>query len=81
MSPVNSVSGSLLQQGTAGLQRSQSGMLNASERIASANLSTPTQDLVEPLIDLKVEELTFTASAKVIKTADDMIGTLLDVTA
>ncbi len=81
MSPVNSVSGSLLQQGAAGLQRSQAGLLSASQRIASASLSTPTQDLVEPLVDLKVEKLLFTASAKVVKTADDVIGTLLDVTA
>lgn len=81
MSPVNSVSGSALQQGLNGMQRSQAGVLDASQRIASANLSTPTEDLVEPLIDLKVEELLFTASAKVVKTADDLIGSLLDVTA
>ncbi len=41
----------------------------------------PKQSLVEPLIDIKVEQTVFDASAKVVSVADQAIGSLLDTKA
>ncbi|WP_020407595.1 hypothetical protein [Hahella ganghwensis] len=38
-------------------------------------------DLAEPLVDLKLYETSVKASAKVVKVADEVIGTLLDIKA
>ncbi|WP_370979851.1 hypothetical protein [Agaribacterium sp. ZY112] len=39
------------------------------------------QDINEPLIELRRQELVFNASASVVRTADDTLGTLLDTQA
>jgi len=36
-------------------------------------------NIAEPIVELKRQELMFTASAKIIKVADDTLGSLLDV--
>lgn len=38
-----------------------------------------TGNIAEPIIELKRQELLFTASAKIVKVADDALGSLLDV--
>lgn len=38
-----------------------------------------TGNIAEPIIELKRQELLFTASARVVKVADDTLGSLLDV--
>ncbi|BFM13350.1 hypothetical protein R50072_35030 [Simiduia litorea] len=40
-----------------------------------------SQDVVEPLINLRRQEQLFNASAQIIKTADETLGSLLDVKA
>lgn len=40
-----------------------------------------TQDLIDPIVDLKIEQHVFDASAKIVKTADEMLGTLMDIKA
>ena len=40
-----------------------------------------TADLVEPMIDMMVEQNVFDASAKVVQASDRMMGSLLDVMA
>lgn len=40
-----------------------------------------TQDVVEPLVNLKRQEQLFNASAQIVKTADETLGSLLDVKA
>ncbi|HAS76411.1 MAG TPA: flagellar biosynthesis protein FlgE, partial [Marinobacter adhaerens] len=37
--------------------------------------------LVEPIVDLKIYERSVEASAQVVKTADETLGTLLDIMA
>ena len=79
-----------LQTGVTGVQRSISGMEQAAQKVASSGaesisspdgvLSSPS-DLVEPLAELKLYEATANASAKVVKTADQALGTLLDINA
>ena len=41
--------------------------------------SGSTGDIAEPLIELRRQELLFTASARVVSVADDTLGSLLDV--
>ena len=41
--------------------------------------SASTGDIAEPLIELRRQELLFTASARVVSVADDTLGSLLDV--
>jgi flagellar hook protein FlgE len=38
-------------------------------------------DFAEPLIKMKIEQRVFDASAKIVKTADEMLGTLMDTSA
>lgn len=40
-----------------------------------------SQDVVEPLINLRRQEQLFNASAQIVKTADQTLGSLLDVKA
>lgn len=40
----------------------------------------PTRDVVEPLIEMRRQELLFTASAKTVSIADKTLGSLIDVT-
>jgi flagellar hook protein FlgE len=76
--------GSVINQGLIGMQKSQSSMFQSAQQIAGmakegANASP--QDLAENLVNLKVQQNMFDSSAKVVKTASDTIGTLLDVKA
>jgi flagellar hook protein FlgE len=76
--------GSVINQGLIGMQKSQSSMFQSAQQIAGmakegANAST--QDLAENLVNLKVQQNMFDSSAKVVKTASDTIGTLLDIKA
>ncbi|ARU55927.1 flagellar hook protein FlgE [Oleiphilus messinensis] len=79
-----------LQTGVTGVQKSISGMEQAAQKVAASGsenvsssngaLSSPA-DIVEPLVELKLYEATANASAKVVKTADQALGTLLDINA
>jgi hypothetical protein len=87
--------GSVVNQGLIGMQKSQSSMLQSAQQIAQVgttqrnnpqgnNLQSNNlqgNDLVEPLVNLKIQTQLFDSSAKVVKAADDAIGTLLDVRA
>lgn len=77
--------GSVVNQGLIGMQKSQSSMLQSAEQIAQAGTTQRDNpkgnDLVEPLVNLKVQTQLFDSSAKVVKAADEAIGTLLDVRA
>lgn len=77
--------GSVVTQGLIGMQKSQSSMLQSAQQIAQAGTTQrdnpQANDLAEPLVNLKVQTQLFDSSAKVVKAADDAIGTLLDVKA
>lgn len=77
--------GSIVNQGLIGMQKSQSSMLQSAQQIAQAGTTQrdnpQTNDIAEPLINLKIQSQIFDSSAKVIKSADETIGTLLDVKA
>jgi flagellar hook protein FlgE len=76
--------GSVINQGLIGMQKSQSSMYQSAQQIAGmakegANASP--QDLAENLVNLKVQQNLFDSSAKVVKTANDTLGSLLDTKA
>lgn len=82
--------GSVVNQGLIGMQNSQSSMLQSARQIAQAGTTqradapaanSQSQDLASSLVNLKVQSQVFDSSAKVVKAADEMIGTLLDVRA
>jgi hypothetical protein len=82
--------GSVVNQGLIGMQKSQSSMLQSAQQIAQVGTTQRNNpqgnnlqgnDLVEPLVNLKIQTQLFDSSAKVVKAADDAIGTLLDVRA
>lgn len=73
--------GSVVTQGLIGMQRSQTEMARSAQQIAEAGTTqkdNPAKnDLVEPLVNIKAQSQVFDASAKIVKAADETIGTLL----
>lgn len=78
-------SGSAVNQGLIGMQRSQAEISKSAQQIVSAGTTqrdNPAQnDVVESLVNIKVQTQIFDASAKIVKTADEAIGTLLNAKA
>ncbi len=88
---INNVQESALNIGLKGFQDAQSRVNEAAHQIASQSVidssasssssSVNQNDLTTSLIDLKVAELDAKANVKVIQTASDLIGSLLDIRA
>jgi len=84
-----------LNIGLQGFQDAQSRVAAAAQEIASHSVKDPSitansssnstsinqNDLTTSLVDLKVAELDAKANVKVIQTASDLIGSLLDIRA
>ncbi|MFT6733699.1 MAG: hypothetical protein ACJAS9_001889 [Polaribacter sp.] len=95
MMQVDYVNNSALNIGLKGFQDAQSRVVVAAQEIASqsvrdssssSNVSGDSilinqKDLTTSLVDLKVAELDAKANVKVIQTASDLIGSLLDIRA
>ena len=80
---------SILSVGSQGIQNGLNTARQAAEDIATAT-TTPvaetsdqslTTDITEAAVELKLGEQQVQASAAVVRTADDVLGALLDVTA
>ena len=69
-----------LAVGIQGIQDGMVGMENAARKIARGG-TDGAGSLVEPIVDLKIYERSVEASAQVVKTADETLGTLLDIMA
>ncbi len=76
---ITSVTGSALQ----GIQRGLQGLRrNASEIASAENMrSGPGKDMTRALVELHQNKLYTSANIKTLKTADEIIGTLLDIKA
>jgi hypothetical protein len=77
---INSITGTALQ----GIQRGLQGVRRNAGEIASAQnmgAGTPNKNLTRSLVELHQNELYTTVNMKTLKTADQIIGTLLDVKA
>ena len=81
----NTNTGSTLQQGLNGLQNSTRATVEAANELVSAGTllrtTTVTSDLVEPTIEIVRQQQLFNASAQVVKSADETLGTLVDIRA
>lgn len=70
---------SAFQAGIAGVQSGVYGTSQNAAQIARAD-QLSSQQLTEALVQLEANKQQVQASAKVIETSSDMIGTLLDIT-
>ena len=75
---------SVMQIGFSGMRNAYAGMVQSSQQIASAatqEYGASMPDIVDNMISLKKNQQLFDASAKVVETSDQMLGTLLDIRA
>lgn len=74
---------SAMNLGIQGIQKGMDGLRQNAQQIASNTSSNDISggDVSASLIDMNLNKLEVEMSAKVVKTASDMIGTLLDITA
>ncbi|MFC4258312.1 flagellar biosynthesis protein FlgE [Marinobacter lacisalsi] len=76
-----------LNIGIQGIQDGMQGMEGAARKIARGGVDGPRgsaeggNSMIEPIVDLKLYERSVEASAQVVKTADETLGTLLDLRA
>ncbi|MDM5095352.1 flagellar biosynthesis protein FlgE [Aeromonas rivipollensis] len=71
---------SAMTTGVQGFQRAEQLAGQASGQLARLNTQAGDQvQVTDELVNLKVAELHAGASAKVIQTASDMLGTLIDI--
>ncbi len=75
---------SVLQTGLQGVQQGVDGAEKAATQIVRGGkdgASGSNGDILEPIVDLKLYARSVEASAQVVKTADEVLGTLLDTMA
>ncbi len=81
----NTSTGSAMQQGLNGMQNSTRATVEAANELVSAGTllrtTTVTSDIVEPTIEIVRQQQLFNASAQVVKSADETLGTLVDIRA
>ena len=76
----------ILNTGVQGFQDASARANQAAQDIASQNVTNASEnsidqtDLTSSLVDLKVAEFDAKANLKVIQTASDLVGSLLDIT-
>lgn len=77
--------GSVVNQGLIGMQKIQASMLQSAQQIAQAGTTQrdnpQVNDVTESLVNLRAQSQVFDSSAKVVKSAEETIGTLLDIKA
>ena len=72
---------SVTSNALSGIQRAQDGMQRNASNIARANQGDKTKDVTRSLVELNQHKNAGIASMKVLKVADEMLGSLLDVKA
>lgn len=74
---------SALNNGMAGIQRGMAMADKSAAKIASAENSASGNpaDVAEPLVDLMIARLQVEASAKVVETVSETIGSIIDIKA
>lgn len=75
----------VLQTGLQGVKTGLEGAEKAASEIVRAGTvdgpAGANSDVVEPIVELRLYERSIEASAQVVKTADEVLGTLLDTLA
>lgn len=80
----SSIGRTALTAGLAGIQRGETKITQAAQDVVEATTQRPvdsTSRLEKPLLDQKEGLTQVEASAKVVKTADQMIGSMIDMRA
>jgi hypothetical protein len=72
---------SILSVGAQGVQAGIDLANQSAAQLARVGTNLESGDLATPIINLKISELQVKASAGVIKTVDQMLGTLIDINA
>jgi len=75
---------SIQQTGLEGIQRGLQGIEKSASEIVKAGVTdgaSGSTSFIEPIVELKLYERSIEASAKVVKVADEVLGTLLDTMA
>ena len=76
---------SIMNTGLNGMLHAQGEIQKSAEQIVRAGTidkdTSTAMDFAEPIVNMKIEQRVFDASAKVIKTADEMLGTIMDIRA
>ena len=70
-----------LQSAVTGIMRGVNGLRNDAATVASADNLNNGNDLAAPLVDAIGNRLQAEASAKLVKTVDTMLGSLIDIRA
>lgn len=77
--------GSIMQTGLEGMRTSQNKISQSADQIVKASTlnkdTSSNGDIIEPIVDMKAEQHVFDASAKIVKAADEMLGTLMNIKA
>lgn len=83
---INSTIPNAFSTGMQGIQNGIAGMDDAARRVARGGVDGPqgtggpvASGLIEPMVDLQLYKRSVEASAQVVKTADETLGSLLDV--
>lgn len=69
---------SALSYSVSGIYKGMDGLARNAAEIASEKTMTGERSVIEPLVYTKLNRLQVEASAKVVNTADEMLGTLLN---
>lgn len=75
------ISTNALSAGLTGFQAGQQKVERAALEIADAAATTPAADLSAAAIEMRVGQHQAEAASKVIRTADEVLGTLIDLRA
>ncbi len=85
---IGSSGGSVMSIGLRGMQDSANSIQRSANDITQLGTLQASQEgadtggsMIDPLMNMKIEQHVFDASAKVVKVGGDMIGSLLDITA
>lgn len=73
--------GSVINQGLIGMQQSRSEIVRSAEQITQVAQGDQTQDVVEPIVNMNIQQQVFDSSARVVEVGDETLGTLLDMEA
>ena len=76
--------GAVITQGLIGMHSSQAEMVRSASEIAAAGTVQQDNpqgggDMANALVNMQLQSQLFDSSAKVVKVADEAIGTLLDI--
>tara|TARA_R110001592_G_scaffold191441_1_gene437682 strand:+ start:15622 stop:15858 length:237 start_codon:yes stop_codon:yes gene_type:complete len=71
---------SILQSGVQGIQTATQGVERAAKDIVRSGTegASSQSNVVESIVDLQLYERSVQASAQIVKTADEVLGTILD---